>query len=73
MLTRQVEETIISHIDGYRKVGHLIDTRPTPYSRLILILYLMGYRQYEIIEVLGISKQALSATLFRARQDARQL
>lgn len=40
----------------------------TDYQRLAVILYLMGYKQYEIAEVYGVSKQRISQVVTEFKQ-----
>ena len=69
----RIEEVIISRTEKHRKVARLIDSRPTPYAQLVLILYLMGYRQHEMKQLLKTSKQAINAVIVRAKRDARRI
>lgn len=59
-----VIETIYQQQCLYRALGKMRND----YQRLAVILYLMGYRQYEIAEVYGISKQRVQQIIAEFRQ-----
>jgi len=73
MLNRQIEETTLNQIELHQRLNTLIDSLSTPFSKLVLILFLMGYPPGELKQMFSVSKQAIQFHLDQARKDAARL
>lgn len=58
-----VEEYTLNQIDRRQRLRRSLAKMPDNYHRLIVLLYLMGYRQNEIAAVFGVTRQRIQQTV----------
>ena len=63
------EDYVIETIYRRQRLGGALAKMPDKYSRLIIVLYLLGLKQYEIAEVFHVTNQRIQQHLdeFRKR------